>query len=257
MIRECTTHKEIYYELAADLKKVELRMEQLYPKAIKEFKKEKKFPAWRWYEYNIPSSGNEYIIFFYAESRFRIETPTQDYFGIDYDGHKRLIIKGYTDIYQRDFESKPYAIRAIDAFTNHFLERYKERCLKNENLSTNDIACIFFSRNRGERTSIEITKEINRRIEKYGPHAQIGFKITDGFCFAQSAVVGEIDESGDHSKDKAEARISIFTTFMDTQSLADTQINAINKGREDAWENMFEIFAKEAKNGILSLKLDQ
>lgn len=256
MIRECTTYKDIYNELAADLKKVELRMEQLYSKAIKEFKKEKQFPAWRRYEYNIPSSGNEYIIFFYAESRFRIENPIQDYFGIDYEGRKRFIIKGYPIPYQRDIDSKPYAIMAIDAYTNHFLERYNERCLKKENLSVYDIACIFFARNT-DRYQIEMTKEINKRLEKYGPHAKIGYKITDGFCFALTNIEGKIDESGDHTKDKAEAILSIYTTFMDKYSLADSQTKTIDKGTIKAWENMFEMFVKESKNGELALKLER
>lgn len=64
MLLPTMTYKEMYDNLSKDLKKVKIREDYFLPKAIKEFKKERRFPAWRWYEYTVPASQNKYIIFF-------------------------------------------------------------------------------------------------------------------------------------------------------------------------------------------------
>lgn len=75
MLLPTMTYKEMYDNLSKDLKKVKIREDYFLPKAIKEFKKERRFPAWRQYEYTVPASQNKYIIFFYVESRAFIEKP--------------------------------------------------------------------------------------------------------------------------------------------------------------------------------------
>ena len=55
----------MYDNLSKDLKKVKIREDYFLPKAIKEFKKERRFPAWRWYEYTVPASQNKYINIFF------------------------------------------------------------------------------------------------------------------------------------------------------------------------------------------------
>lgn len=64
MLLPTMTYKEMYDHLANDLKKVQIKEEYLRPKAVREFKKERKFPSWRWYEYTVPATNNKYIIFF-------------------------------------------------------------------------------------------------------------------------------------------------------------------------------------------------
>ncbi len=61
MIVPSMLYKEIYDHLLNDIQKVKFRTEYLLPKAIKEFKKVKKLPAWRWYEYTVPSTNNYYF----------------------------------------------------------------------------------------------------------------------------------------------------------------------------------------------------
>ena len=61
MLLPTMTYKEMYDNLSKDLKKVKIREDYFLPKAIKEFKKERRFPAWRWYEYTVPASQNKYI----------------------------------------------------------------------------------------------------------------------------------------------------------------------------------------------------
>lgn len=68
MLLPTMTYKEMYDNLSKDLKKVKIREDYFLPKAMKEFKKERRFPAWRWYEYTVPASQNKYIIFFYKKN---------------------------------------------------------------------------------------------------------------------------------------------------------------------------------------------
>ena len=50
----------------ADNPKIQIRIDKIRPKAIKEFKKARTFPVWYIDKYKIPASGNEHIIFYYA-----------------------------------------------------------------------------------------------------------------------------------------------------------------------------------------------
>ena len=75
MLLTSMTYREMYDHLAADKYKVDIKQEYLRPKAIKAFRKTSRFPAWELYEYKIPATNNQYIIYFYAETRTRAEYP--------------------------------------------------------------------------------------------------------------------------------------------------------------------------------------
>ena len=94
MLLPTMTYKEMYDNLSKDLKKVKIREDYFLPKAIKEFKKERRFPAWRWYEYTVPASQNKYIIFFYVESRAFIEKPEIGNYCVVFDNkNNRFVIR--------------------------------------------------------------------------------------------------------------------------------------------------------------------
>ena len=67
--------KEMFYNLAADKEKVDIKKEYLRSRAIKELKKKSKFPAYVWYEYKIPTTQNKYFIFFYAAIDGWLKSP--------------------------------------------------------------------------------------------------------------------------------------------------------------------------------------
>lgn len=69
MILTSMIYKEMYDHLAADLPKIQFKMNMLFSKAVKIFRKTVRFPAWQLYDYKIPSTNNQYVIFFYAETR--------------------------------------------------------------------------------------------------------------------------------------------------------------------------------------------
>ena len=256
MLLPTMTYKEMYDHLAADHKKVKIKEEYLFPKAVKEFRKERRFPAWRWYEYTIPSTNNKYIIFFYAESRAFIEKPVVDYFCVVFDNTERLVIKWVAGGYKHNEDDPLMLIRQIHAYSSHFLKRYNERFLKADSLNANDIACRYLSRNKEQMMPIIMNEEINKRLEKYGAGAKYGFRVRDGFCFALSGVQGDISKDGDRKKDKAEAMLILFKTFMNESGMKDTQINAIDKEHYAAWTRYVTDLHKEAKDGIVTLRLE-
>ena len=47
----------------------------LIPKMAKQFKKEWKFPAWKWEEYTHQESHNHYLISFYAPMAAHADKP--------------------------------------------------------------------------------------------------------------------------------------------------------------------------------------
>ena len=255
MLIPTMTYKEMYNHLANDLKKVQIREDYLRRKAIKEFKAERKFPAWRWYEYTIPATNNKYIIFFYAESRFFIEKPIADSFCIMFNDKQRFIIQWTAGGYKQTEDSPISFIRQIHAYTSHFLERYNERFLKDKTLNANDIACRYLSRNK-IGMPITMSEDINKNLEKYGENAQTGYRVKDGFCFARSAVEGTKSEDGDRNKDKVNAMLVLYTTFMNEAGLANTQLSAINEEHYNTWLRSIQHIHKEAKDGIITVQLE-
>lgn len=255
MLLPTMTYKEMYDNLAVDLKKVKIKEECLLSKAVKEFKKERRFPAWRWYEYTIPVTNNKYIIFFYAESRAFMEKPAVDSFCIVFDGKKRFVVQWVAGGYKHTKNSPLMLIRQIHAYSSHFFERYNERILKDKSLTANDIACRYLSRNQFGMP-IAMNEEINKRLEKYGAGAKYGFRVRDGFCFALSGVQGGISEDGDSEKDKIDSMLVLYTTFMNESDMKDTQLAAINKEHYTTWLRCLQDFDKETKDGVISLTLE-
>lgn len=225
----------MYDHLGDDLKKVKIRENYFLPKAIREFKKARRFPACKWYEYTVPESQNKYIIFYYAESWRNIEVPYIDNFCVVYDNkYNRYVIKWGARTYSRTKDGPLMLIREIQVYTPHFFERYKERGLKEMSHSINDVVCIYLSRNR-EGVPIMMNEAINRRLKQYGPGAKYGYRVRDGFCFALSDVQITRSEDGDSCKDKHEALYVVFKTFMNESNMKENQLSAIEQEHIDAW----------------------
>ncbi len=196
---------EAYANLMAEKSKLDWKRDSLLPKALKELQRKREFPGWVMYEYTIPSSNNQYIIYFYVEHPYG--RVVADFLCVLFDDNKRYIIK-WTD-------SKTPEIHVL---TSHFLQRYRERFLGDPTLSANDTAVRYLTRNYQLRP-MTIDERINRDIEKYGEYAGEGFLVRDGFCFKLSGE--EQDEKGSTIK------ISLFTTFMPTADMSRTQREAI------------------------------
>ena len=255
MLLPTMTYKEMYDNLSKDLKKVKIREDYFLPKAMKEFKKERRFPAWRWYEYTVPASQNKYIIFFYVESRAFIDKPEIGNYCVVFDNkNNRFVSCEVAKVKSGCFIAKQKLLS--DRRTSHFFDRYKERYLKDLSLNANDVVCRYLSRNK-EVMPIEMNNEINRHLDQYGAGAKYGFRVRDGFCFALIDLQVMQSKDGDCEKDKPQAMYVVYKTFMNEADMADTQLSAIDKSHYDAWLRYIQILKKESTDGEITLTLDE
>ena len=75
MIVPSMSNLEICDALFADRPKLQIKANSLIPKMAKQFKKERKFPAWKWAEYTHQQSHNRYLICFYAATPAQADRP--------------------------------------------------------------------------------------------------------------------------------------------------------------------------------------
>ncbi len=252
MIVSSMLYSEVYDHIAEDFKKVEIRKQYLLPKAIKEFQKETKFPAWRCYDYKS-STGNKYVIFFYVESRCCINKPLVDHFCVFTEtSGKILYVQCLLGGYKQTEDSPIVFIRQIHLFPLHFFQRYNERFWKNETLTRKDLACLYFARNR-DLMPIPINERINKNIEKYGDHGRYGCRVRDGFCF--SMCDEEPYQDYDLTKYKTRAMKVVFTTFMNESELEKGQVSAINEEQKLIKKQFQQDLDKMYKAGNNKIKI--
>jgi hypothetical protein len=244
----------MYDHLLADKQKVDIKKEYLLPKAIKAFRKASRFPAWELYEYKIPATNNKYIIYFYAETRTRMEKPEVGSFCILFNEKQRFVIQGGVSQYKHTPDSSLVLIRQIHAYTSHFLQRYNERILKDESLTSNEVAARYLSRNNAAIMPLEQNENINRNHELYGETGQYAYRVRDGICFARTGIQGKSNE--DRLNDKIDAGFILYTTFMNESEMTDGQRSAISKEHREKWTQIASDFLKEAKDGVVTLTLE-
>ena len=170
------------------------------------------------------------------------EKPDVNSFCELFDNNKRFIIKWGISPYQHCKNSKHIYLPQIHAYPSHFFQRYKERCLKDKTLSTNDVICRYFARNDKDFFPIKITNEINNNIEKYGIAGEIGCIVTDGFCFTQSKLEGTPGEN--RVDDKIDAMLLIYATFISKNEMGKNQYEAIKAGEETALSHLKDFYEK-------------
>ena len=196
---------EVYADLMGEMSKLNWKRDALLKKAVGVLKRSEEFPASVTYDYQMQASKNQYVIYFYREHPFA--PVLGGYLCVLFDGNKRFVIK-WTD----------KGVPEIMILTSHFLQRYKERFLQQPELSANEVAVRFLSRNRAMKI-MAVDERISRRIAEYGEYAGEGFLVRDGFCFKLS---GEETIDG-----KDPVRISFFTTFMPLSEMTESQREAI------------------------------
>lgn len=221
------TWKEMYDGLTVDAQKVQIRIDKSYPKAIKLFKKISKFPAWYIDEYKIPTTNNQYIIFFYARNASEVERPHYSSFCFIFSGNQRYVIRGMQMGYQHTPKCKTIMLPQIHIYTSHFFQRYNERCLHKDSLTSNEIAGLYFVRNPFP-IPIMLNDEINKNFKEHGAYNKRGIRVHDGFCFTKTALEYQPNEDGIREHDRVYAMMFLYTTFVSERELIDSQKNAIN-----------------------------
>ncbi len=256
MIIPSMTSREMYDNLINDQTKVNIKKEYYRKRSIKELRKSRHFPAYITYDYNIPASNNRYVIYFYAESRFCVDNPIVGSFCVFFEGNNRFVVTYCVRGYKHTPNSSISMIRQISAYTSHFFQRYNERFLKDNKMSSNEVACVYLSRNPAKNEiPIKVNEEINRNCQKYGECGQQAIRVRDGICFTHSGVQGLVSKDGDREKDKVESMCVVYTTFLSKSELSENQQIAIDNEHISCINQFVTDIQNESKDGVITLRL--
>lgn len=216
MLLPTMTYLEMYECIKSDEQKLDYWKQKLHTKASKALYTNP------WHYETVTINRNQYIIFYYKEPHYTFSTDFTSSYCILLNGRKRMAVQVMMNGIHNHYDNKHYSIPCVNLFSEHFFERYNERFLKNNNLKYNEIVGIFFSRNN-QHIPVKIDERINLNIEKYSDFERMGFKVRDGFCFTAGGIQTLKEEN------TPVALGNIYTTFLDNETLDDSQIEAIKK----------------------------
>ena len=247
MIVPSMSHLEICDALFADRPKLQIRAKALIPKMAKQFKKERKFPAWKWAEYTHQQSHNRYQICFYAPTLAHADNPDVKYLAFLEEDHQRIVVQWGCWMYRKHGSMEAIATRYIGYFSGHFFSRYRERIWKNVDMSFNELLCRYFSRNIAT-IPLELNEDIQRNYKEYGELAKYAFQVPDGTCFIRHWNEG--DEATVGEKDSNFISVVLYYTFVNGGMMTDAQNEAIfregTRYIRSYYKSLFEDAMKES-----------
>ena len=247
MIVPSMSHLEICDALFADRPKLQIRAKALIPKMAKQFKKERKFPAWKWAEYTHQQSHNRYQICFYAPTLAHADNPDVKYLAFLEEDHQRIVVQWGCWMYRKHGSMDAIATRYIGYFSGHFFSRYRERIWKNVDMSFNELLCRYFSRNIAT-IPLELNEDIQRNYKEYGELAKYAFQVPDGTCFIRHWNEG--DEATVGEKDSNFISVVLYYTFVNGGMMTDAQNEAIfregTRYIRSYYKSLFEDAMKES-----------
>ena len=230
MIVTSMSNLEIYNALSADLPKLKIRAQALLPKMVKQFKRDRRFPSWKWAEYIHQGSRNRYLITFFAPSAAQADKPIIDSIAFLEDNAQKIVIKWGVWPYRKYGSLDGIGVRAIYYYSSHFFSRYRERVWGNENIPYEELLCRYFSRNKNH-IPIEMNEEINRNYEKYGDDASMLFQQPEGICGISHWFEGDELSIG---TDKCDViAVVYYRTIMTSSMFKEHQKKAIGKGANE------------------------
>ena len=247
MIVPSMSNLEICDALFADRPKLQIRAKSLIPKMAKHFKKERRFPAWKWAEYTHQQSHNRYLICFYAPTPAHADSPDVNFLAFLEEDRQRIVIQWGCWMYRKHGSMDAIATRYIGYFSGHFFSRYRERIWKNVDMSFNELLCRYFSRNIAT-IPLELNEDIQRNYKEYGELAKYAFQVPDGTCFIRHWNEG--DEATIGEKDSNFISVVLYYTFVNGGMMSETQNKAILKEGtryiRDYYKSLFEDAMKES-----------
>lgn len=243
MVVPSMSTREIYDSLMADRKKLDIKGKSLLPKIIKQFKKENKFPAWKWVEYTHQQSRNKYLIMYYSQSREQADKTSVQYVAFMEEDNQRLVIQWGCWPYRKHGAIEYIMTRSISFYCPHFFQRYRERVWNNTNISYNELLCRYFSRNNAA-IPLELNESIQRNFQKYDK-LSLAFRQRDGICFVRNAMEGEETTIGTPHDNTL--NITVYYTIVTNSMLFDEQEAAIKEGCKDYVVNDYNSVLNDTK----------
>lgn len=238
---------EICDALFADRPKLQIKANSLIPKMAKQFKKERRFPAWKWAEYTHQGSHNRYLISFYAPTPAHADHPDVNYVAFMEEDRQQIVVQWGCWMYRKHESLENIATRYVGYFSGHFFSRYRERIWKDVEMSHNELISRYISRNIAT-IPLELNEDIQRNYKEYGELAKYAFQVPDGTCFIRHWNEG--DEATIGQKDSNFVSVVLYYTFVNGGMMCETQNKAIFKEEtryiRSYYKSLFEDAMKEA-----------
>ena len=243
---------EICDALFADRPKLQIKAKALIPKMIKQFKKDGKFPAWKWAEYTHQKSRNKFLIIYYVPSADQVENPKVSWVAFMEEDKQRLVIEWGCWPYRKYGAMEVIMVRTISYFYPHFFQRYRERVLNYSDMPYNDLLCRYFSRNQSA-IPLKLNEGIQRNYKQYGEYSY-SFEQADGVCLVQHAMEG--DERTIGTPEDNTLCITVYYTIVTHAMMSEIQKKTIDReGKEyvfNRYKNLLEDAMKDASYRLLS-----
>lgn len=252
MIVPSMSHREIYDALFADREKLLIKAKALIPKMVNQFKKDGKFPAWKWAEYTHQKSRNKFLIIYYVPSADQVENPKVSWVALMEEDKQRVVIQWGCWPYRRFGSMDVIMVRAISLFCPHFFQRYRERVWNNSDMSYNDLLCRYFSRNQSA-IPLKLTEDIQRNYKQYGEYSY-SFQQVDGVCFVEHGMEG--DELTISTPEDNTLGITLYYTIVTNAMMTGIQKKAINRGGEEYVFNHYKSLFEDAMKDAIFRRLN-
>ena len=250
------THREIYDALIADRDKLQIKAKTLMPKMVKQFKKEGRYPAWKWAEYTHQSSQNKFLIIYYVPSADLVDNPNVSWIAFMEEDKQRVIIQWGCWPYRRFGSMDVIMVRAISLFCPHFFQRYRERVWNNSDMPYYDLLCRYFSRNKSA-IPLRLNEDIQRNYKQYGEYSY-SFQQVDGICFVEHGMEGDEMTIGTPNDDTIE--ITLYYTIVTNAIMKENQKKALEKGGKEYvfnhYKSLFEDAMKDAMKDAIFRRLN-
>ena len=247
------SHCKICDALFNDLPKLKIKANMLIPKMAKQFKKEWKFPAWKWEEYTHQESHNHYLISFYAPMAAHADKPDVNFVAFLEEDRQKIVVQWGCWMYRKAGSLDATATRYVGYFSAHFFSRYRERVWKDTEMSFNELISRYFSRNIAT-IPLELNEDIQRNYQEYGELAKYAFQVPDGTCFIRHWNEG--DEATIGQKDSDFVSVVLYYTFVNGGMMSETQNKAIFKEGTRYIRSYYKSLFEDAMKEVLFRRLN-
>ena len=243
MIVPSMSNLEIWKAISSDREKINIKIDSLLPKIVKAMKKERKFPAFKWEEYEHQGSKNKYLIGFGALSAEQADRPSTKVLTFLHEENQKMVVAwGYWP-YRKFGSQDRYYVPYIGYYSGHFFSRYRERIWNDSVMSYNELLCRYFFRNQ-VTVPIELNKDIQKKYQEYGEFSEYAFQVHDGTCFLKQWSEG--DELNIGKEDSDRIAVAVYYTFVNNTMMTETQNKAIIKEGTKYMSNYYRNLLNDA-----------
>lgn len=242
MILENMNACEVQKEIIRDLDKVLFRLKRNEGQARKAFSRLRMFPKVYTDVYTCPASRNRHLLWYVAQN-------PDDERRMGCSGHCCLVPErnsSFSFVTLKQPENRHDGImqkNVLYNFSCHFIDRYRERILKDTAISVWDAAALLLARNP-VYVVLDMKKEFNLFFDRYG--SRYAVSMPDGLCFVDYGYpVIEEGDVKDEAKDDDRLFVVDFKTIISRSIMKPVQ-------REHERKDVLNYMMQGAEIGVFS-----